>query len=173
MGYSFTTPKKKQLFETNTKIWIGVFFVSILILLSFNIFLSVTQSNMVSKRDILTQKRTKTVQDIEVLKEQFADYKAKVEFKEEIDTHNKILTESIRNLFELIPDQITINSVKMDSNRLEIRGITPSREIYEFLLAAPLKSIFSSSKVSFYRLSNGWYNFVSVNKIDESGAIFE
>jgi len=173
MGYSFVAPKKKRLFEINTKIWMGVFSISIFILLSFNIFLSITQSSMISKKDILTEQRTKTLQDIEILKEQFADYKAKVEFGAEIDSNNKILTESIRNLFELIPDQITVDAIKMDSKRLEIRGITPSRDVYEFLLAAPLKSIFNSSKVSFYRLSNGWYNFVSINDIDESGAIFE
>lgn len=173
MGYSFVTPKNKHLFEANTKAWIGVFAVSVLILFSFNLFLTFTQSSMISKKDMLNEERAKTVQNIEGVKELFADYKAKVEFAGEIDSGNKILSESIKNLFELIPDQITVEMIKMDSKRLEIRGITPSKDVYEFLLAAPLKSIFSNSKVSFYRLSNGWYNFVSINDIDESGAIFE
>ena len=37
--------------------------------------------------------------------------------------------------------------------------------MFNFLLAAPLKSIFHTSNTTFYLTKEGWYNFVSINKI--------
>jgi len=173
MAYSFTLPKKKELFSLNTKIWMGVFGISIAIIVVFDIFLFFTRQDMMGLKESFSEERSKNISEIIKLEEVFTEEKDRVLFAEGIETNNQILAESIKNLFELIPDQITVDSIKMEEKKLEIRGVTPSKDVYEFLLAAPLKSIFATSNVSFYRLSNGWYNFVSINEIDEGGAIFE
>ena len=84
----------------------------------------------------------------------------------EIFTSNEILKQSLKNLFDLVPDSITLNEILMQKNSLIIKGVTPSRDVYDMLLSAPLKSIFTTSNTSFFQLENGWLNFVSTSKID-------
>ena len=45
-----------------------------------------------------------------------------------------------------------------------MRGLTPSKEVYKFLLEAPLRAVFTQTRVEFYPLASGWFNFVSVSK---------
>ena len=84
---------------------------------------------------------------------------------EEIFSNNTLLKESMKNLFDLVPDQITLKKVEMDRNSLVLYGVTPTQDAFNFLLAAPLKSIFHTSQTTFYLTPQGWYNFVSTNKI--------
>ncbi len=84
---------------------------------------------------------------------------------EEIFASNTILKDSIKNLFDLVPDQITLKSVIMKKNSLTLQGISPSKDTFNFLLGSPLKSIFQSSNTIFYLNNDGWYRFVSSNKI--------
>ncbi|WP_235605098.1 hypothetical protein [Campylobacter fetus] len=65
-----------------------------------------------------------------------------------------------------MPDAITLNDVYIDTNSLIVKGLTPTKDVYKLLLEAPLKSIFNSSSTTFYQLENGWFNFVSINKMD-------
>ena len=91
-------------------------------------------------------------------------------FNEEIDldksnaAYNNKVRGALSNLFEFIPDQITITQIIMEEKKLTIKGITPSRELYSFLMQAPLKSIFDVSRVDFFPLQNGWYNFTSISE---------
>ena len=89
---------------------------------------------------------------------------------ETVYASNIVLRDSIKNLFELIPDQITLTRVLMQSDSLILYGKTPSREMYNFLLSSPLRSIFHESSTVFYLNNDGWYSFVSTNKIiDKEG----
>lgn len=92
----------------------------------------------------------------------------KVHFQEYITQQNLMLKESIENLFDLIPEQITLNKIQMEQYQLILYGTTPSKQIYTFLLEVPLRSIFHQSRADFYMLPNGWYNFVSVSKLEEA-----
>ncbi len=83
-----------------------------------------------------------------------------------IYTDNKLLSESIKNLFDIIPDKITLSKAILSKNSLILYGKTPSKEIYQFRLLAPLRSIFDRSYTSYYQKANGWINFVSTNYID-------
>ena len=67
-----------------------------------------------------------------------------------------------------MPDSVTLNNVFLDKNLLIIKGVTPSKDTYQLLMEAPLKSIFSSSSTTFYQMPNGWLNFISTNKIENS-----
>ncbi|MDO5045708.1 hypothetical protein, partial [Campylobacter sp.] len=108
-------------------------------------------SNEIAKNDEITAK----------LKEQR-------DLANEIFASNTILKQSLNNLFDLVPDSITLNEVSMSKNSLIIKGVTPNKDTYNMLLLAPLKSIFSTSNTTFYQLQNGWLNFISTNKIDNS-----
>jgi disulfide oxidoreductase YuzD len=85
----------------------------------------------------------------------------------DIKINNSIFADSIKNLFDLVPNQITLHSLELNEDRLIIKGYTPTKDIYNYLFDVPLKSIFDSSKTTFYMLSNGQYSFLSINKFEK------
>jgi Tfp pilus assembly protein PilN len=117
-------------------------------------------------------KETKTL--IKDTQAQIIDLQNKIKFinkqnaeSTQIHTSNKVLSQSVKNLFDLIPERIVLTSAKMTKNSLVLNGITPNKEIYEFMLQAPLRSIFHRTYSSFYPIGGGWYSFVSTNYLDE------
>jgi hypothetical protein len=113
----------------------------------------------------IKNERIQLEKDIENIDEKIGFLLRQKAVAEEIYANNIILKDSIKNLFDLVPDQITLNKVIMEKNSLVIYGITPTKDTYNFLLSAPLKSIFHTSQTIFYLTDKGWYNFVSTNKI--------
>jgi hypothetical protein len=85
---------------------------------------------------------------------------------EKIFTQNTVLKDSIANMFDLVPERITLSEAKLMKNGLILQGITPSKDVYDFMLQAPLRSIFHRTYSSFYPAENGWLYFVSKNYID-------
>ena len=103
------------------------------------------------------------------IQKQIAFVKKQKALAEEVYASNTVLKESMKNLFDLVPDQITLSRVLMDKDSLIIYGITPSKDTYNFLLGSPLRSIFYSSNTLFYLRDDGWFRFVSVNKSQSKG----
>ena len=85
---------------------------------------------------------------------------------------NILIRDSLKNLFDLVPDQITLTKAIIDTQDITLYGITPSKDVYNFMLRPPLESIFNDSEVAFYALGNGWFRFVSKNRAKE-GLIYE
>ena len=165
MRASFINPRKKHLFTMFTKVWL-TFIVSVIILLNvFNIFVIYKNSDYKNSAKELTITRKTLESNIDTIDEQIGFVLRQKAVAEEIYANNIVLKDSIKNLFDLVPDQITLNKVIMKKNSLVIYGVTPTKDSYNFLLAAPLKSIFQTSNTIFYLTNKGWYNFVSTNKI--------
>jgi len=165
LKYSFTEPNKKELIDTATKMWLGFIIFVVLFLFGFD-FLIKYKINSLQKQRIENQSK------IAELKVKIKDLQKNIEFlnkekakAEDIYASNTILKNSIKNLFDLVPDQITLSKVIMKKDSLTLYGITPSKDTFNFLLGSPLKSIFQSSNTIFYLNDNGWYRFVSMNKI--------
>lgn len=106
-------------------------------------------------------KEIKEYQEMMIIEEE------KVQFETYIASQNNMLKDSVENLFDLIPEQITLNKIQMEQYQLTLYGTTPSKQIYTFLLEVPLRSIFNQSRADFYMLPNGWYNFVSISKLNQ------
>jgi cell division protein FtsL len=162
---SFIVARKKYLFTMFTKVWI-VFIASIFILLNvFNIFVVYKNHDFKVSAKELDSTRALLETNIDSIDEKIGFVLRQKAVAEEIYANNIILKDSMKNLFDLVPDQITLNKVIMEKDSLIIYGVTPTRDAYDFLLAAPLKSIFHTSNTIFYLTDKGWYNFVSTNKI--------
>jgi hypothetical protein len=98
---------------------------------------------------------------------EIATIEKQVLLSEKVFTKNSVLKESISNLFDLVPSRITLSEAKIMENGLVLYGITPNKDVYNFMLQAPLRSIFHRTYSSFYPDKNGWLRFVSTNYIDE------
>ncbi len=148
-----------------TKIWL-IFIASIFIFLNFfNLFVIYKNYNFKDSTKTLNSQRIMLEKKIDSIDQKIGFILRQKSFAEEIYANNIILRDSIKNLFDLVPDQITLSRVIMEKDSLIIYGITPTKDIFNFLLATPLKSIFHTSNTMFYLTDKGWYNFVSTNRI--------
>ena len=164
-SYSFIKPRKKHLFSVFSKIWIAfIAFVSF-ILIAFGIFLFVKIA--IYKKDTIETNNERVMLDQKInKKDDYMEYLLRQKsLGEEIFSSNTLLKDSMKNLFDLVPDQITLSRVIIKKDSLIIYGKTPTKDSFNFLLSAPLKSIFTTSNTTFYLTPEGWYNFVSTNKI--------
>lgn len=167
MRLSFTESRPKSFLELNTKIWIAVTASAVVFMIVFDLFIANKIDDMVAKKTVVEQERAEFAKSIDATNKTLELLAQEKESGSSALSSNTALKESLINLFALVPDQITLNSIELHSDMLVLKGITPSKDIYTFLLSVPLKSVFSESEVSFYQTSDSWYNFVSVNKLKE------
>jgi len=166
MRYSFIKPRKKTLISPEFKllfffftITIGMLFMSYSYLKVKTLMYETTIEERLAKGETL---RTNIVS----MHDEIAFIEVQKQHAEGVYTSNTVLKESIHNLFDLVPEKITLSQAILKENELELYGVTPSKEVYEFLLLAPLRSIFHRSYTSYYAMPNGWYSFVSKNYLD-------
>ncbi len=162
--YSFVEPNVKPVVSYLAKIWLFFVMITLFILFGFNMILNYKISSFEKTIKGYTQKEKKFIEEITVYKKKIEMIESEKKLFEEISTSNELLKNSLKSFFALIPDQITLSKVILDENSLVIFGVTPSKDIYDFFLAPPLKSVFSKSVVDFYLQKNGWYRFVSKNE---------
>ncbi|ASM40396.1 hypothetical protein CSPB12327_00515 [Campylobacter sp. RM12327] len=169
MTYSLIKPKKKPIFSLFSRIWIGFIAFVFIALVSSNLFI-IYQNNALSKETKrMNSKYAETIDKIHQSEQQITTLTKQKNAANSIYATNLILKQSIKNLFDLVPDSITLDEVYMDKTTLIIKGVTPTKNVFEMLLAVPLKSIFTTSNTTFYQTKNGWLNFVNTNKIDDYG----
>ena len=173
MRYSFIAPRKKHFLSLFSKLWLMFIALMVLFLFSFNFYISVEMSSFKTGSVELTAQREALEKRIDQDDEEISLVLREKALSEEVYSNNTLLKESMKNLFDLVPDQITLNKVEMERNSLVLYGVSPTQDTFNFLLAAPLKSIFHTSNTTFYLTKEGWYNFVSINKIVGTDGIRE
>ena len=171
MKYSFIKPRQKTLVSPEFKLLFFFFSITIVMLLTAYSFLKVKSYMYQSNIEELVTKGETLKNNITLMHEQIAFIKVEKRHAEGIYTDNTVLKESIHNLFDLVPEKITLSKALLKEDELVLYGVTPSKEVYEFLLQAPLRSIFHRSYTSYYAMPNGWYSFVSKNYLDKEIAV--
>jgi len=172
LKYSYIEPRKKVLISAEVGLVLSffamlfVFIIGVIIYLSFkiNMFESnkIDLSHQIKQTNYFTQS---IKQDIDVI-----NISTKLSTK--LQKKNLFFLKSVKNLLELVPDQITLSKLEMEKSKLTIYGVTPTKDVYNLLMLAPLRSIFDQSYTSFFIQENGWYKFVSYNSMDENLTIF-
>ena len=165
-SYSFIKPQKKPIFSLFSKIWMLFISTVVLLFAAVNLFVELKSSSLRNETQISKQKQDQIKEQIKQTDELTSLLKQRRDSANEILASNAVLKQSVRNLLDLVPSSITLNEIAMDKNSLVVKGTTPSRDVYNMLLATPLKSIFNTSNTSFYQLDSGWVNFISTNKTD-------
>jgi hypothetical protein len=167
MRYSYIKPRHKTAFSKDIKLLFTFFSVTL-----FMLFL--TYSFLLFKEYRFTQIRADVLKEEVELNKSIKNMNVKIALIEKqnilsqkVFTKNSVLKDSIHNLFDLVPGRITLSQAKILENGLVLYGITPNKDVYNFMLQAPLRSIFHRTYSSFYPQENGWFKFVSTNYIDE------
>jgi len=164
--HSFKTPRKKSLFSKESILWMTFVSVIFASLIAFGLYLFYKTtffkddlSALQSSNHVLSKTVIEYEKEMKILNMQRI-------LSQEIGASNQLLKNSIKNLFDLVPDQIVLKKVVMEKTQLLLEGTTPTKDAYRLLLEPPLKSIFQSSKVVFsYDAFKGYYNFTSVNTV--------
>ncbi|MDD2790696.1 MAG: hypothetical protein PHU40_08560 [Sulfurimonas sp.] len=167
MKYSYTKPRKKSAFTPELKLAITFFMMTLAMLFLTYTFLFFKDFSFQSQKAEMIQKRFDLGEAIEDMKTEIAFINKESLLGERVMTQNSVLKDSIANLFDLIPQRITLSEASLLENGLILHGITPNKDVYNFMLQAPLRSIFHKTYSSFYPLSNGWLRFVSTNYIED------
>jgi Tfp pilus assembly protein PilN len=165
--YSYINPRNKPIVSKTAKIWIFFGFLILSGLLGYTAYLFSKTANI--EKEIEVQNRTKETltSSINSLEEEFRILKMKKILSSEIASSNLLLKKSVKNLFDLVPDQIRLERVVMKKDSLVIDGITSTKDAYRLLLESPLKSIFDESEVSFkFDGRIGRYRFKSINRMN-------
>ncbi|MDP3302224.1 MAG: hypothetical protein Q8S36_09695 [Sulfuricurvum sp.] len=171
MKYSLITPRRKKVISGEIQLALFFFMVSIVMVVGTYAFLSYKTYEFKSQHASIGNRIKNLNEKTHILEKNIENIEAAVRIHEEITTNNMVMKESIRNLFDLVPDKITLTRAELGAKTLVLSGITPSKETYESLLQAPLKSIFHRTYTSYYPAQNGWYNFTSTNYLDDETAV--
>jgi len=173
MKYSYIKPRKKSIFTPELKLLFSFFSITLVMLVMTYSFLLFKDYMFVKDTQEIAQKRENLAHSLETMKAQIAFIEHEHMLAQKIQTQNSVLKDSITNLFDLVPERITLTEAKLLKNGLILYGITPNKDVYNFMLHAPLNSIFHRTYSSFYPAQNGWYRFVSTNYIDEEESLDE
>ena len=167
MKYSYIKPRKKRIFSPELQLVFIFFSITLFMLFATYMFLVYKDYKFVQDRADIFQERVDLNISLTKMKEQITFIEKESELSERIYTNNMVLKDSISNLFDLVPQRITLSEASLLKNGLVLYGITPNKDIYNFMLQAPLRSIFHRTYSSFYPEKNGWLRFVSTNYIED------
>jgi len=168
--HSFIAPRPKRIISGELRLVLFFFIVTILMLVGTYLFLGYKTFQFSHERTSIAQKEISLRESIVHMEEQIKTIDAEVKIAEKITTDNTVMKESIRNLFDLVPDEITLDRAELEVSSLILYGTTPNKDTYEYMLHAPLRSIFHRTYSSFYPVGNGWYRFVSSNYLDDENS---
>ena len=167
MKYSYIRPRKKSIFTPELKLLSTFFSISLFMLLLTYAFLLFKDYSFTNDLKNTQKVNVQLHAYLQEMKEQIVYVEKEKVLAQGIKTENAVLRDSIRNLFDLVPQRITLSDALLDKNSLVLKGITPNKDVYNFMLQAPLRSIFHQTYSSFYPAGNGWMYFVSTNYTDE------
>jgi len=167
MKYSYTKPRKKSILTSELQLLLTFFSITIFMLLSTYLFLLFKDYSFVQDRKEIIAQRESLSLSIDEMQESIRFIELEKVLCEKVYTQNSVLKESMTNLFDLVPDRITLSRAELLENGLILYGITPNKDVYNFMLQAPLRSIFHKTYSSFYPTDNGWLRFVSTNYVKE------
>jgi len=173
MKLSYINSRKKSFLTPEMKLLFMFFFITILMLSLTYIFLLFKDYRFIQDKEYMYQEKEKLQISISQMKKQITYIEEQNALSESVYTKNTVLKDSITNLFDLVPQRITLSEASLLENGLILYGITPNKDVYNFMLHAPLRSIFHRTYSSFYPAQNGWLHFVSTNYIDKEEKIEE
>lgn len=167
MKYSYVTPRRKSILTKEIQLLLTFFTITIVMLFVTYFFLVIKDYNYIENMNEIAVSRLDLESNIKTMKSEITFIEKKNLLAQKIYTKNTVLKDSITNLFDLVPQRITLSEAKLLENGLILYGVTPNKDVYNFMLQAPLRSIFHRTYSSFYPAENGWLRFVSTNYVDE------
>lgn len=167
MRYSYIKPRKKSILTPEIRLVLTFFSMSIFMLVATYGFLLYKDAMFIKYKLDIENEKIMLQSNIKDMEDKISLIEKQSNLSQVVFTKNSVLRDSIKNLFDLVPQRITLSEAKLLHNGLILYGITPNKDVYNFMLHAPLKSIFHKTYSSFYPAKGGWLRFVSTNYMDD------
>lgn len=161
MRFSFIAAKPKYLLSRIVKIWLLYIGCSLFLMIGFGLILQIQTAQYMRKHSNIITEQGVYEDKIQEVKAEQERVGYEIGIAKEIVMDNTSIKNTVDNILSLIPDQITISLIEIQKDSLTIKGYTPSKEVFRYMLQNPLRAVFGHSDASFYMLSNGGYEFVS------------
>lgn len=165
---SFIKPRKKKLLDDMSSLWLVFIGLMSAGLIGFGIYINYKSSFYIKMLEDSEINNKTLGKKVHALKSDIQILNMQKELYQEVTSTNLIIKESVKNLFDLVPDQITLTDVAMEKDSLILKGYAISKETYFLLLEPPLKSIFDESQVVFSINKKGFFQFLSKNSMQKS-----
>jgi hypothetical protein len=172
MRYSLTAAREKYLLDTDAKLWLAFTGSIIALFAAVKIALTILIAAQGTLMESYRKERAQYETQIESLLKEAQLIIQDGEAVSGTVAKNKVIKDSLINLLDLIPDQIYLTEMQAAETALRIKGFTPSKEVYDYLLKPPLESIFASTNVSFLATGKGGYVFDSLSVMGEQERLF-
>ena len=170
--YSYKTPRKKPLFSRDSLLWMSFVGIVFTALVAFGLYLYYQASQYKHALESVEASNNVLSQSVMGYEKELKIFKMQETLGKEVRASNILLKNSIKNLFDLVPDQIVLTKVMMQKDLLELEGTTPTKDTYRLLLEPPLKSIFKRSRVNYiFNTQLGKYEFRSLNSVADEQEI--
>ncbi len=172
ISYSFIEPREKRVLSPEVGLVLSFFSVLFIFIIGVILYLSFKIDMFNDLKESYEHQISQIDYQTSIVNEDIERISEGVKTSEILKERNLFFLSAIHNILQLVPDKITLSKIDMREDELIIYGKTPTKDIYNLLMLAPLKSIFDKSFTSFYLLDNGWYKFVSYNSMDDNLTIF-
>ena len=166
MQQSYISRRRKSPITPELQLLFIFFSITVFMLLATYAFLLFKDYRFAQNLVEMQQKQYDLNVSLQSMDKQILFIQEQAELSESVYTKNSVLKDSIANMFDLVPSEITLSEASLLENGLVLKGITPNKDVYNFMLQAPLRSIFHRTYSSFYPIGNGWLRFVSTNYVD-------
>ena len=163
MKHSFISPRRKKVVGAELKWLFSTFMVFVVVMSGSSLFLNhtiakhereLTRVELEKEKLLIKQKtviaETERLQQLDRL-------------RETISTKNRLKKENVKNFFDLVPNEITLELVEFRDKTLRLKGVTASRTHFENSFQLSLESLFSRSTTQFTELKNGSFRFDSIS----------
>lgn len=132
------------------------------ILIGIDLFFKYANSKLESKLENIQNEKVFLKKNIEYLTKKISTIKLITPTIQDIKSSNSLVKSNIKDIFDLIPDSITLNRAEIGKNFLILDGFTTSKKEF-YKLDRTLKSFYQTRDVKFQRVKNG-YLFLSIDK---------
>ncbi|STQ85276.1 hypothetical protein LS73_001320 [Helicobacter muridarum] len=173
MKYSFTKPISKHIFKLATKVWVFYFIVAFGILMYFRVILILQIEDLKEDQELMRVEQEHIKRSTEALAKEGERMYYELDVITQVKNQDEKLRQQIGNILNMIPAQVAISEIRFDNDRLFMRGLTSSKEIFETSLQSQLRAVYSKSESNFYELPSGWYNFESVSQTMEGDGLLQ
>ena len=164
---SFIKPRKKKLLDDMSSLWLMFIGLMSAGLIGFGVYINYKSSFYIKMLENSNHENTTLSKSVHSISSDMQILNMQKELYSEVKSTNLTLKESIKNLFDLVPDQITLTDVTMAKDSLVLKGYARTKDSYTLLLEPPLKSIFDESLVNFSTNKKGYFQFVSKNSMQK------
>jgi hypothetical protein len=163
MKASFIDAREKQLIAIEMRWLLGIFAALAVLMAGAYLFFSVKSSGYsraIAEDRAQVPRLTASIltmeKEMNLIEQEMAE-------SEKIFTGNMVLKEKIKNIFDLVPDGVTLARVELTQSTLQLEGVASDKTLFSEKLETPLRSIFETSTTTYVPLRDGTFGFVSTS----------